>query len=90
MQPERANEFQSAILEGNFDEAILLLPRLIQSHHAFKQVAHPVLHQHTVVFKCTQQFIPRPTCFVGCSNIGLYSQQKSAELPGTHELQAQG
>ena len=39
MQPERANEFQGAILDGKFDEAILLLPNLIQSHHALKQVS---------------------------------------------------
>lgn len=39
MQPERANEFQRAILDGNFDEAIQMLPNMIQSHHALEQVA---------------------------------------------------
>ena len=51
MQPERANEFQSAILEGEFDEAISLLPNLIQSHHALTQVAHPFLHSYLIVLK---------------------------------------
>ena len=44
MQPALANDFQAAILAGNFDKAISLLDHLIQSSNTLKQVCFRCKH----------------------------------------------
>jgi len=38
MQPAEANRLQEAVIEGRYDEAVQLLPLLIQGPHPLKQV----------------------------------------------------
>jgi hypothetical protein len=38
MQPDKATRLQEAVMKGCYDEAVQLLPQLIQEPHSLKQV----------------------------------------------------
>ena len=58
MQPEEANRLQEAVMEGRFDQAVQLLPLLMQGPHLWKQVLRlydAATLQHISVCKTRQE-----------------------------------
>lgn len=48
MQPDKATRLQEAVMKGCYDEAVQLLPQLIQEPHSLKQATFRILQQKYV------------------------------------------